>query len=311
MKNIWMYPSLMIAFLLIANLTFGQYYNSRTATNDDAEVGYAMYYADYLHGQSTALGEIYNKYELTAAHMTHPKGTLLKVTRLDNGKSVTVRVNDRGNFGDKLIVDLSWAAAMELDMIKEGKVMVRAEVVGQSNTNPSASNIRATTDPTADSYDNQPTFDNSRFTTKSGQTQPQSSSRNFNYYPGSTSDSRSGNTSPRPAVSGDLRARSPYADQTDTYETYSTRSAYTTSSLNSGYGVQIGSYSVYDNAERQVKKLREEGISNTYIREGYSGGKRLYRVVIGSFSSRDSAADYLQRLRNRYLADGIVVNLGN
>lgn len=307
MKNIWMSPGLIVAFLLIANLTFGQYYNSRTAANDNAEVGYAMYYADYLHGQSTALGEIYNKYELTAAHMTHPKGTLLRVTRLDNGESVTVRVNDRGNFGDKLIVDLSWAAAMQLDMIKEGKVMVRAEVVGQSNTNPSASNIRATTDPATDRNDNQPTFDNNRFTTKSGQT----SAENFNYYPGSTTRSRSINTAPRTTVSGDLRARSPYADQPNTYDTYSRRSAYATTSLNSGYGVQVGSYSVYDNAERQVKKLREEGVSNTYIREGYSGGKRLYRVVIGSFSSRDSAADYLQRLRNNYLADGIVVNLGN
>lgn len=304
-----MHFSLIVMLLLCANVAPAQYYNSRTASSNDVEVGYAMYYADYLHGQSTALGEIYNKYELTAAHMTHPKGTLLKVTRLDNGQSVTVRVNDRGSFGDKLIVDLSWAAAMQLDMIKEGKVMVQAEVVGNSNTNPSASNVPATEEPALSNYSNQPTFDNSRFTTKGGNTQ--ASPQNFNYYPGSTTRTDNVNTSPRTTVSGDLTARSPFADQPSNFDTYSTRSAYTTTSLTSGYGIQVGSYGVIDNAERQVKKLREEGVNNAYIKEGYNANTRLYRVVIGSFSSRESAADYLQRLRSGYLADGIVVNLGN
>ncbi len=310
MKKLWIYFSLTFTFLLSENVTFAQYYTPSNTTGSSLEVGFAMYYADYLHGQSTALGEIYNKYELTAAHMTHPKGTLLKVSRLDNGKSVTVRVNDRGKFGDKLIVDLSWAAAMQLDMIKEGKTMVQLEVVGNSNTNPSASNVRATEETTPGNFSNQPTFDNSRFTTKGGNTQ--TAPQNFNYYPGSTTQSENINTSPRTTTSGDLTARSPYADQPTNFDTYSTASStYTTTSLTSGYGIQVGSYSVIDNAERQVKQLREQGVSNAYIKEGYNANTRLYRVVIGSFSSRNSAADYLQRLRSGYLADGIVVNLGN
>lgn len=308
MKNLLILSSLIITLLTTSNMVLAQSFNSNT---NGVEVGYAMFYADYLHGQSTALGEIYNKYELTCAHLTHPKGTLLKVTRADNGKSVTVRVNDRGKFGDQLIIDLSWAAAFELDMIKEGKALVQAEVVGFSNTNPSNSQQGILTESNTASFSNQPTFDNSRFTTKSGNTSSTATSApNFNYYPGSTNNA---NTNSGTRVSGDLTARSPFATQPSSFDTYSppATSAYTSSTLNSGYGIQVGSYGVYDNAERQVEKLRQEGVSNTYIKESFNSNGRLYRIIIGSFSSRNAASEYLQGLRNRYLADGIVMNLGN
>lgn len=100
------------------------------------ESGTAVYYADYLHGQSTAMGEIYSKYELTASHRYHPKGTLLKVTRIDNGKSVTVRVNDKGTFSGDVVISLSTAAAMQLELLKTGKSAVTVEMVGTSSLNP-------------------------------------------------------------------------------------------------------------------------------------------------------------------------------
>ncbi len=100
------------------------------------ETGYAVFYADYLEGQKTASGEIFSNRQLTCAHKTHPFGTLLKITRLDNYKSVTVRVNDRGPYGEGLIVDLTKAAADQLGMLSQGKAYVQVEVVGFSNTNP-------------------------------------------------------------------------------------------------------------------------------------------------------------------------------
>ncbi len=104
--------------------------------NAQVETGYAVFYADYLEGQKTANGEIFSNRQLTCAHKTHPFGTLLKVTRLDNYQSVTVRVNDRGPYGEGLVVDLTKAAAAQLGMLSQGKAYVQVEVVGFSETNP-------------------------------------------------------------------------------------------------------------------------------------------------------------------------------
>lgn len=94
--------------------------------------GRASYYSDSLAGNHTANGEIYDPRQLTAASRTLPFGTRLRVTRIDNNKSVEVRVNDRGPFGRRTrILDLSRAAAEALDMIRAGVVKVRVEVLGR------------------------------------------------------------------------------------------------------------------------------------------------------------------------------------
>lgn len=93
--------------------------------------GKASYYHDSLAGNHTANGEIYDPALLTAANRSLPFGTRLRVTRLDNGLSVVVRVNDRGPFGSrKRILDLSRAAAQKLQMIRSGVVDVEATVLG-------------------------------------------------------------------------------------------------------------------------------------------------------------------------------------
>jgi rare lipoprotein A len=87
--------------------------------------GLASYYAANLHGRKTASGEIYHKDKFTAAHRFLPFGTRLKVINLDNGCEVQVRINDRGPFVQGRIVDLSFAAAQELQMLDQGVVRVR------------------------------------------------------------------------------------------------------------------------------------------------------------------------------------------
>ncbi|MEO0096318.1 MAG: septal ring lytic transglycosylase RlpA family protein [candidate division WOR-3 bacterium] len=93
------------------------------------EYGNGSYYSDAFHGKKTASGEIYNKWDYTCAHRTLPFGTKVKVINLDNKKSVIVRVNDRGPFKKDRIIDLSYAAALDIDMIKKGVVKVKIEVV--------------------------------------------------------------------------------------------------------------------------------------------------------------------------------------
>jgi rare lipoprotein A len=88
--------------------------------------GQATYYADSLAGRRTASGERYDPKGFTAAHRTLPFGTTVKVVRLDDGREVTVRINDRGPFaGDERVIDLSRAAAETLGMISAGVVPVR------------------------------------------------------------------------------------------------------------------------------------------------------------------------------------------
>jgi rare lipoprotein A len=93
------------------------------------ELGWASWYGQKFHGRRTASGEVYDMYQLTAAHKTLPLGTSVIVTHMNNGKSVEVIVNDRGPFVRGRIIDLSYAAAQALAIVEEGVAKVRVEVL--------------------------------------------------------------------------------------------------------------------------------------------------------------------------------------
>lgn len=98
-------------------------------TPGHTEAGIASFYHDRFHGRTTASGERFDQNALTAAHRTLPFGTTVRVTRTDTGKSVEVRINDRGPFRAGRIIDLSRTAARRLDMLDRGLVPVRVEVI--------------------------------------------------------------------------------------------------------------------------------------------------------------------------------------
>lgn len=108
---------------------------STTSYDSDSEVsgrgyraeGTASYYGKAHHGKRTASGERFNQNALTAAHRTLAFGTRVRVTNLDNGRSVVVRINDRGPFGRGRIIDVSKAAAEQLNMLRSGTARVRLE----------------------------------------------------------------------------------------------------------------------------------------------------------------------------------------
>jgi len=96
-----------------------------------AQRGKASWYGGRLHGRKTASGERFNKDAMTAAHRTLPFGSRVRVTNLANGRTVVVRINDRGPFGRGRIIDLSEAAARALQMIRSGVVRVVVEVLSR------------------------------------------------------------------------------------------------------------------------------------------------------------------------------------
>ena len=111
----------------------GQQYRVLADASDYVEEGLASYYGNKFHGRRTSNLEVYDMYAFTAAHKTLPLPSFARVTNLDNGKSVTVRVNDRGPFHAGRVIDLSYAAAVKLGITQRGtgRVQVRALSLGE------------------------------------------------------------------------------------------------------------------------------------------------------------------------------------
>lgn len=106
----------------------GKTYRTLSTAENFSEQGEASWYGPGFHGKKTASGEIYDMHAMTAAHKELPLGSTVKVTNLENGKSVVVRINDRGPFHGDRIIDLSKAAAQALDVVHSGVAEVSVEV---------------------------------------------------------------------------------------------------------------------------------------------------------------------------------------
>ncbi|MFN3714811.1 MAG: septal ring lytic transglycosylase RlpA family protein [Alcanivoracaceae bacterium] len=108
---------------------WGVTYQVMDSSRGYVEDGLASWYGAKFHGHRTSSGETYDMYQLSAAHKTLPIPTWARVTNLDNGKSTIVRVNDRGPFHPDRVIDLSWAAAVKLDIDQRGTGRVRVEAL--------------------------------------------------------------------------------------------------------------------------------------------------------------------------------------
>ena len=91
--------------------------------------GISSFYAEDFHGKLTANGEIYDMYGVTAAHKTLPLNTVARVTNLENGKSLILRINDRGPYVKGRILDCSYGAAKKLDFLNQGTTQVKIEII--------------------------------------------------------------------------------------------------------------------------------------------------------------------------------------
>jgi rare lipoprotein A len=107
----------------------GHWYYPRFVTEYQA-TGIASWYGESYHGRQTANGEIYDMYALTAAHPTLQLPSVVEVVNLENGRSLTLRVNDRGPFVDDRLIDLSLAAARELGFERQGLAPVQVRYLG-------------------------------------------------------------------------------------------------------------------------------------------------------------------------------------
>jgi rare lipoprotein A len=116
-----------IVVLFISIITFAPTASAQQI--GETQKGLASWYGAKYHGRKTSSGEVYNRHKLTAAHNGLPLGTVVKVTNLSNGESVTVKINDRGPFRGRRIIDLSEAAAKKIQYRNAGLTEVSVEVV--------------------------------------------------------------------------------------------------------------------------------------------------------------------------------------
>jgi len=112
-----------------SNATTSEITDYNDASILQTEFTVASYYADKFNGRKTANGETYNMYGISAAHISYPFGTIVKVTNLTNGKSVVLKINDRKPDTNGRDIDLSLGAAEKLDMVQSGIAKVRIDVL--------------------------------------------------------------------------------------------------------------------------------------------------------------------------------------
>jgi rare lipoprotein A len=125
---------------------FGKTYYLLPNSEGYRKTGVASWYGTKFHGRRTANGEVYNMYAMTAAHKTLPIPTYVRVTNLANGRQVVVKVNDRGPFHGKRLIDLSYAAAKRLGFVRQGTAKVKVEAIDTRHKSAVAQASKAKTD---------------------------------------------------------------------------------------------------------------------------------------------------------------------
>ena len=225
--------------------------------------GIASWYGPGFHGRRTANGEVYNQYGLTAAHQTLPHGTRVRVTNLTNDRGVLVRINDRGPFVDDRIIDLSYTAAREIEMIGPGTAPVRVEVLDPGWREP----LQVAAAPP----------------TRAADALPPPAPRIV--------------TAPAPPPRAAAPVAAPAREPPPAPRPQSPRQAEVAATIpdTTRYAVQVGAFSDYDRARRTQRSLQSQG-ANAKLALVEEGGVRYYRLRLGPFTQQHDAVRTVERI---------------
>jgi rare lipoprotein A len=242
---------------------------------DYDETGTASWYGDAFNGKPTANGETFDMYGLSAAHKTLPLPSIVEVTNLDNGRSMQLRVNDRGPFVDDRLIDLSRGAADKLGVLRPGLARVRVRYIGPAKRD-GAPLSRDLQYAAASPPPRQPKPKPIILAPPPPLPQPEPEIQLPQAEP-----------APQPEVRPDLRP----APRTD--------------SVAAGhYEIQAGAFSTRANAERAASQLAQAG--DTEIRETDRNGQTLYRVFVHSLPDQTAAQEALGKVAASGYRDAVV-----
>lgn len=282
------------------------------AQNED--YGMASYYGDEFDGGATASGEAYDKNKLTAAHKTLPMGTKVRVTRLDNKKSVVVRINDRGPYLKGRIIDLSGKAASSLEMITDGTAEVKLEVLGKnSSTKPKAQPIKKPNIPAAEIPAKRPTA--AETATPKTKVAPKEKPKTASaepvvYTPKGKSTATAKKTSKATVAAEQEDAAPEFKLVTGKdYNEYDLYKIQITRPEKQGFGVQVGVFSDYSNTMKKVAELQGQWFKNILVSIEKGDAGKKYRIILGPFPDMATATSYKKHAKKNKKINGFVVNL--
>jgi len=239
------------------------------------EVGIASWYGPDFHQGVTANGETYNMHALSAAHRTLPLPSIVKVTNLDNGKSVIVRVNDRGPFVNNRIIDLSKAAAEKLDFIDSGTAKVKVEILPKE----SKALKQAILENGGKIVGGAPISESPSEEILTENPQP---------------------TEPVSLIPSDVAVVEDVNLEQETI--YSPKKeANTVVRLEKGFYLQAGAFSQKQNAQNVQKKLSE--YADVLIQDVNLDSKIIYRVRIGPFATGEEAVELMEKIEQSGYTD--------
>jgi len=275
------------------------------------ETGVASWYGPGFHGKSTANGERYDQSERTAAHRTLQMPAIVRVTNLDNGMSTVVRINDRGPFARSRVIDLSRTAAQELDVVRNGTARVRIDQlpaesmavrdVAISGGGPAEQNAAMAQVASGQRTAPAPTMAPAPPPAQVVVPQPV-------VVPAQPAPQPVWPTTPQPpSVETPVASGSGGRGVTvASLASGAVPTAATTSALAGGsFYVQTGAFSTMENAERQRGAVRTYGVSE--ISQGSAGGRDVWRVRLGPYSTADAASIVADRLKRSGYGDARVV----
>jgi rare lipoprotein A (peptidoglycan hydrolase) len=269
---------------------FGKRYYVLSSSVGYWERGVASWYGPGFHKERTSTGEPYDMYGMTAAHKTLPLPAYVRVTNLQNGRSVVVRVNDRGPFVGNRIIDLSYTAAAKLDMLRNGTAMVEVRAIDPSvpplppvvtaSTSPAASATPATAStpaaaPVAAALVIMPLAATPSAAAPSATppaaappTAASSTAVSLAAAPGATTPS---------AVPPAIAAANAAPEAASAPGAAPAAPGFTRPTL----FIQAGAFSDPANAERLAQKLRGDNLGKVFVRNDVIAGRKMYRVRIG------------------------------
>ncbi len=247
------------------------------------EIGFASWYGQGFQNKPTANGELFDGNALSAAHKTLPLPSIVRVTHLENGKSVIVRVNDRGPFANDKLIDLSPAAARTLEMIPQGSAKVRVEflpaesaaalqtIKGSQVPIPPASPPLVAEAPLPPPEKPSSSLGSGEVSGDAAQNSPPAGEELFD------GDSLNANLPGTPAVSLPSASEDKPADEQGLFY------------------IQAGSFGKKENAEKLKQKL--EGFGNCTLKEVQQKGILFYRVILGPHKEASVAQEILEKVR--------------
>jgi rare lipoprotein A len=268
------------------------------------ETGVASWYGPGFHGKSTANGEAYDQSARTAAHRTLQMPSIVRVTNLDNGMSTVVRINDRGPFARSRVIDLSRTAAQELDIVRNGTAHVRIDQLQAESL--AVKDVAINGGGPAEQQAAVAQVSSGRYAPAPAPAPVQTAA--YVPPPAVPAPVYAEPAPSQPVWPANQRSPEPapaYAPAASAGPTVASLANGTTLQPSSGFYVQTGAFTTPENAERQRGAVSSYGASE--ISQASAGGRDVYRVRLGPYTTPDAAGIVADRLKRSGYGDARVV----